>query len=206
MGAAFAVALGLALIVLAVAGTGEDGLVAALRVTARWSFLLFWIAYCARAIGKLSGPALARLGRRGREFGLAYAAAHLIHLGLVVWLFHIAPRPPISNRLIVFFSIGIFWTYLLAFLSFGNLADALGPRGWRAVRLVGMNYLLFAFGFDFVRPLLHLESAQYPISRFAEYAPFAAMSLAAPLLVIAAAAQTRLHIRYTRATVGHAAD
>jgi hypothetical protein len=61
-----------------------NALVTALRLTARWSFLLFWMAYTGSAMGALFGPAFEVLARRGREFGLAYAAAHLIHLGLVV--------------------------------------------------------------------------------------------------------------------------
>jgi hypothetical protein len=58
----------------------------ALRMTARWSFLLFWVAYAGGALATLFGPALAPLSGRGREFGLAFAAAHLVHIGLVIWL------------------------------------------------------------------------------------------------------------------------
>jgi hypothetical protein len=56
----------------------------ALELTARWSFLLFWLAYAGNAVAILFGAQLAA----GREFGLAFASAHLVHIGLVVWLFH----------------------------------------------------------------------------------------------------------------------
>jgi hypothetical protein len=204
MGPAFGVAFILAAAVLAVRGANVDSLVTALRITARWSFLLFWIAYCGSALGKLCGRAFAPLARRGREFGLAYAAAQLIHLGLVVWLFRISPRQPISTRSAIFFSIGIFWTYLLAVLSFGNFAEALGPRGWRAVRVTGMNYILLAFGLDFIAPLIHPVAAP-SLSPLIAYVPFAAMSVAAPILVLAAAALYQMEMRYSHSDLGPAA-
>jgi hypothetical protein len=153
------------------------------------------MAYCGSALGSLFGPAFAPVARRGREFGLAYAAAQSVHLGLVMWLFHISSRPPLSTRLIVFFSVGIFWTYLLAVFSFGNLAGALGPRGWRALRAAGMNYILLAFSFE-------PADAQFSILRLIEYVPFAAMSIAAPVFVFAASAHRRFGIGYSRARLG----
>ena len=150
---AFGVALGLAAAVLAIKGTDAKSLVMALQVTARWSFLLFWVAYAGRAVTELFGPAFAPLARRGREFGLAYASALLIHLGLVVWLFHISSRAPLSGTSFAFFVLGMVWTYLLAVLSFGRLAEALGPSGWRVVRVAGLNYILYAFAIDFVTTL-----------------------------------------------------
>ena len=195
---AFGIALGLAAAVLALNGTDTKSLVMALRLTARWSFLLFWVAYAGGAMAALFGPALAPLAGRGREFGLAYAAAQLIHLGLVVWLFQVSSRPPLSGELIVFFSIGIFWTYLLAIFSFGGPSRALGSRGWRTLRIVGLNYILFAFAFDFVPVAIH-GTTHYGVGRLVEYAPFAAMSVAAPLLVLAAAAHRRLGMRYSHA-------
>lgn len=199
---AFAAAFGLAATILAIKGTDTESLRVALRMTARWSFLLFWIAYSGKAISALFGPAFAPLARRGREFGLAYAAAQLVHLGLVVWLFQISARPPLSGRLSAFFIVGIVWTYLLAVFSFGGPAETLGPRGWRTLRIAGMNYILFAFAFDFVPPVIRSAIPQYGIRHIVEYVPFAVMSVAAPLLVLAAAAHRRLELRYSRAGLG----
>jgi hypothetical protein len=61
------------------------------------------VAYAGGAIAELFGPALGPLARRGREFGLAYAAAQLIHVGLVVWLFQITSRLPLSGKVLVLF-------------------------------------------------------------------------------------------------------
>jgi hypothetical protein len=69
---------------------------------------------------------------------LAYAAAQLTHVSLVIWLFHISARPPLSGKLFAFFTIGIVWTYLLAALSFVGFADALGRRAWRTLRVTGL--------------------------------------------------------------------
>jgi hypothetical protein len=195
MGVAFGVALALAAPVLAVAGTDAEGLRVALRVTARWSFVLFWMAYAGGAVATLLGPAVAPLARRGREFGLAFASAHLVHIGLVVWLYQILNHLPLSGPLSAFFVIGIFWTYLLAALSFGGLSEALGRRYWHLVRFVGMNYILLAFARDFVPPVIRSGIAHQDIWRSVAYVPFAAMSVAAPLLVFAATACRRFWIR-----------
>jgi hypothetical protein len=191
MSVAFGVALALAVAVLAVAGTDTKSIRLALELTARWSFLLFWMAYAGGAIAALFGPALAPLARRGRDFGLAFAAAHLVHIGLVVWLYQISTRPPLSGSLFVFFTIGIAWTYLLAALSFGGLSRALGPRRWRLVRILGLNYILLAFAYDFVPSGVHTAILHPDVRHFAGYVPFAAMSVAAPLLNFAAAAHRR---------------
>jgi hypothetical protein len=199
MSVAFGVALALAVAVLALLGTGEKSIRVALRLTARWSFLLFLLAYSGRAMAKLFGPALAPLARRGREFGLAFASAHLIHIGLVIWLYQILARPPLSGSLFVFFAVGIFWTYLLAALSFGNLSRALGPTGWRLVRIAGLNYILLAFARDFVSAVVHPAVTHQELAHFVAYVPFAAMCVAAPLLNLAAAAHRRREMRHVTA-------
>jgi hypothetical protein len=202
MGLAFGIALGLSFAVLAINGTDAKSLVMALRLTARWSFLLFWIAYAGGPMAALFGPALKPLAARSREFGLAYAAAQLIHLGLVVWLFQISSRPPLSGKLLVFFVVGIVWTYLLTIFSFGGLSNALGSKGWRYLRIVGLNYILFAFAFDFVPVAIH-GAAHYGVGRLVEYAPFAAMSVAAPLLLLAAALHRHFGMRFTITSYGY---
>jgi hypothetical protein len=139
MGVAFGVAFALAVIVFALIGINATSIGVALRVTARWSFLLFWMAYAGGAMAVLYPRALAPLARCGREFGLAFAAAHLVHIGLVVWLCWISNRLVLPRPLFVFFMIAIVWTYLLAALSFGAVSKALGPRRWRLVRVLGLN-------------------------------------------------------------------
>jgi hypothetical protein len=183
MGTAFAIALAVAALVLVFAGAGNKGVRLALELTARWSFLLFWLAYAGNAVAALFG--LPILAGHARNFGLAFAAAHAVHIGLIVWLTHILGRAVLPPGLFWFFMAGLFWTYLLAGLSFGGV-KALGPALWRWIRVIGMNYILVAFGRDFVLPVLYPKPAQINLGHFAFYAPFMVLAIAAPLLVLAA--------------------
>jgi len=171
-GAAFCTAALLAAAVLSIFGTGTDGLRRALQVTARFSFLLFWLAYAGGALKTLFGSAFQPIAWRGREFGLAYASAHLIHVGLVVWLYQVSEQPPVSPSVFWFFSIGLFWTYLLALLSIRRLAQALGRVCFRILRFAGMEYISFAFLVDFVGHPLHAD-----ILNLILYVPFAILSV-----------------------------
>jgi len=184
MGAAFAVALTITLAAFVLRGIDNKSIRLALELTARWSFVLFWLAYAGGALANLFGWGF--LAGRGRQLGLAFAAAHLVHIGLVVRLYQISINPPLGPGLFLFFAIGLFFTYLLAVLSFGG-AKAMGPTLWRPVRFVGLNYILIAFARDFVLPVLYPKPTQYNLAHFIAYAPFAAASIAAPLLVLAAA-------------------
>ena len=186
MGTAFAIALAIATMALALYGTGNAGTRTALELTARWSFLLFWLAYAGNAVAILFGAR--NLASHARDFGLAFAAAHLVHIGLIVWLAHILGRAVLPPGLFWFFMAGLFWTYLLAGLSFGGV-KALGPTAWRWIRLAGMNYILVAFGRDFVLPVLYPKPAQVNLGHFMFYAPFMVLAIAAPLLVLAAHAR-----------------
>lgn len=124
MALAFLIAAVTATIVLAIFGSGERGTAIALRITARWSFILFWFAYAGGAMSKLFGLRLAPMAWRGRDFGLAYASAQVVHVGLVLWLFYLAPG---SNGGMVFFWVGIACTLLLALFSLPLVREALGP-------------------------------------------------------------------------------
>jgi hypothetical protein len=181
IGVALAVALAASSLVLGLAGAGEKPTRLALDITARWSFLLFWLAYAGGAVAKITG--WESLSGRGREFGLCFAAAHLVHIGLVIWLSYLLGRIALSGGLLIFFLVGLFFVYLLAVLSFGG-AKAMGPKAWRILRFVGMNYILIAFARDFVLPVLHPKPAQHTVAHFLAYAPFAILSVAAPLLVL----------------------
>src|ERR1700733_15882879 len=127
MASAFCAELGLAALVLAAFGTQERGTDIALQVTARFSFLLFWPAYAAGAMTALFGPVFEPFKGRAREFGLAFASAHLVHLALVAWLSYIGHAP--SRGVFVFFGVAVLCTYLLALFSVRHLQQALGSRG-----------------------------------------------------------------------------
>jgi hypothetical protein len=175
--------LALAADILADRGTGVDGIGQAVRYTARWSFLFFWLSYVGGALATLFGSAFAGLARSARSLGLAFAAALQVHIGLVIWLGVAIDQIPLSGGVLWFFVVALSSTYLLALLSFGIGTRALG-RLWRPVLFVATTYILIAFGRDFVEGALdpNMRSWRYA----AEYLPFAALSLIALPLRLAA--------------------
>lgn len=184
MAAGFVVACGLMALMLALFGVGERGTSIALRATARWSFLLFWPAYSVGALATLWPGRFSGLAKRGREFGLAFASAQVVHVGLVLWLYRIAARP---QGAMLFFWAGILCIYLLALFSLPRLYEALQPRSWRVLSAVTMDYVALVFATDFIILPLQEGAVEYPLS----YIPFALMLMCGLGLRIAAAA-TRL--------------
>jgi hypothetical protein len=186
LGKLVAVAVGVTLVLafgtLIVVGGGESGTFMALRVTARWCFLVFWLAYAGGPLAVLFGPAFGGLARRGREFGLAFAAALVVHLGLVVWLYQVSVKAPVSAKTLIFFGIGVFWVGLLALLSFARVYRLFDPMAVRVLRGVGINFIAFSFLIDFAKNPLRGD-----FGTFIGYAPFLALAVAGPGLWVAAA-------------------
>lgn len=175
MGSAFGTAAVLAAIVLAVFGAGKPGTVDALQVTARFSFLLFWLAYAGGGLAVLLGPPLQPLQRHGRDFGLAFAAAHLVHIGLVAWLCWIGATPAIE--VFRFFVPPLAVVYILALFSMRSLQQVLGRMLWGLLRTVGMTYIAYAFAADFLTSPLSGNTTHIVM-----YAPFAVLTVAGPVL------------------------
>jgi hypothetical protein len=191
MGTAFLIAFVSAATALAIFGVGERGIVIALRLTARWSFLLFWLAYAGGAIARLFGPRLAGLASHGRDFGLAFSSAQVVHVGLVLWLFYLMPG---SNGGMVFFWVGILCTYLLALFSLPRLHAALGPPLWRILRTVAIEYIALVFAADFILlPLQAVGLGKYPLS----YLPFALMLVGGVGLRVASTAFCNSPLTYS---------
>jgi hypothetical protein len=91
--------------------------------------------------------------------------------------------------MLVFFSVGVFFTYLLALFSLPRLREALGPRLWPALRTIALEYIALVFAVDLiVDPLLAVGVGKFPIS----YLPFVLMLLAGVGLRIVAFARASL--------------
>ncbi|WP_426424234.1 hypothetical protein [Bradyrhizobium genosp. A] len=178
VGAAFAANLFLAVMILVARGADAHGTDAALFATGRVAFLWFWAAYAGGALATLLGATFLPLKQRGREFGLAFAAALFVHLALVSWRCWIGAVPPLA--ILIRFGIAAAFTLLLALFSLGNLHALLGPKGWQLLRTIGMNYILYVFLYDFGNP------SHGGIRRLVEYLPFTLMATAAALLQLAA--------------------
>ena len=185
----FAVALAIVLDYRLAAGPGER-VSGALRATARWSFILFWLASVGRPLATLFGGRFQALAAHARDLGLSYASAHLVHLALVVWIYYYAivhgKELPSQNTLILF-GIAVFWTYLLVLLSFDSFAAKLKARTCRVLRASGVEYIALAFFIDFFK-----SPFQNGFAHIADYAPFVVLSVAGPLLRLAAMGKRRL--------------
>jgi len=188
MAAAFLVGLVITLAARAGAGPGER-VVLALRATARWSFLLFWLASTGGALTTLFGSRFQALAHRARDLGLAFASAHLVHLGVVAWVYYSSPDPPVRSTLI-FFGIAAVWTYVLAVLSVKRLSARLNPRVWRTVRTLGVEYIGLAFLTDFAK-----HPFQGGVLEVANYLPFLALAIAGPILRLAALVKRLSQVR-----------
>jgi hypothetical protein len=177
--------------VLAGYGTGLEGIGQAVRYTARWSFLFFWLSYTGGALAILFGPVFAGLARRARALGLAFATALQVHIGLVIWLGVVIGQIPLQGGLLLLFLAGLFCTYLLVLLSFGIGTRNLG-RLWRPLIFLATTYILIAFGRDF------LLDAPYQLTQhwlsFVEYVPFALLSVIAIPLRLAAYLRQRFEL------------
>jgi len=154
----FATATAVAVAILVKDGIEPDGTKAALRASARFSFLLFWGAYAGGLLRKVPLAPAQWLSKRRREFGLSFATAHSIHLGLILWLFHVSATAPVPLNTIIVDGIGFGWMYLMAILSFNFARRWLNPLAWRVVLNIGLEYIAYVFATDFI--LLHLRDGQ----------------------------------------------
>jgi hypothetical protein len=176
MAAAFCASLGLALSIVAIFGI-ERGIYVALAATARLAFLIFWLAYAGGALASLFGSVFLPLQEHARDFGLAFAAALSVHLGLVASLCVIGHAPDVHT--FVIFGVAAGFSYLLALLSIRQVRQALPQKLWPLIRAVAMNYILFAFLLDFTKfPSNNLRDV-------IKYLPFAAVGFVGPILKLA---------------------
>lgn len=179
--ASFCIAFVLAGLVCALYGTGPAGLVLALKVTSRFSYFLFLGVYAGGTLSTLFGPAFLPIRQNVRHFGLGFAAAQAVHLGLVIWLVRAAPQSSLSGTVFWFTSIGLVFTYILAIFSIRRLAMTLGQWGWRLLRLVCLEYIALGFFIEFISHPLRADAVTV-----LGYLPFIILSVTATVLRIAA--------------------
>jgi hypothetical protein len=180
MAAAFCVALGLAAGVVAAFGAQSHGFSIALDATGRLDFLLFWPAYAGGALAALFGNAFAPLRDNVRNFGLAFAAALPVHLGLVACLCAAGDAP--GARTFVVFGAAAIFTYVLAVLSIPRVRQTLPDRFWPPIRWLAMNYIAYAFFKDFTRHGIGDFYGAGGAHDILKYAPFAALAVVGPML------------------------
>jgi DMSO/TMAO reductase YedYZ heme-binding membrane subunit len=146
-GAAIAAGAAAALGLAAGAAPDERWQLAA-RYTARCSFALFLPVYVASSWNRLWPSAAARaVVRRRRALGLAFAAAHTVHLVALVTYNAVTDQRPDAPTLVVGGG-----AYLAMFAMAATSNDAavrrLGPH-WRRLHRVGVHWLWFVFAFSY---------------------------------------------------------
>lgn len=134
----------------ALLGADKTGATAAVKVSALLSFLLFLAAYAGGPLAALFGRRFEALARRGRELGLAFAAALSVHLGLVALTIAWSSHPFEPNGLEIAEMIGAAWIYALAVFSIARLRRLLSPAVWRWMRILGMDYIALIFARNFL--------------------------------------------------------
>jgi hypothetical protein len=196
MAGSFAVALAILLMVQRYSDpSGRLGV--ELQATARWSFTLFWLASTGRALATLFAPRFQGLARHARDLGLAFASAHVVHMGLVVWLLHVLPQP-FPRWPLAFLSVGVLWVYLLVLLAIPRVAGKFAPKTVRALRSVGVEYIGLVFLLDFAK-----NPFQGGVGYLLAYLPFLALAIAGILLRRAAALK---RLRASLADLGDVTD
>jgi hypothetical protein len=146
-------------IVLGLHGTGEDGMRALLRATARTSLALFLLAYLASTLRALVDRPFTRWLLRNRRYvGVSFAASHLVHGAAIVGLSRATATPPDTGTLAAG---GLAYAFVAAMTatSFDRSATWLGPRAWNRLHRAGIHYLWFVFAFTFAGTLVQARGA-----------------------------------------------
>jgi len=172
-------------LVLAAAGTGEDGVRMLIRATARSSALLFLIAFLARPARQLWRSELTAFALRNRRyFGVSVAASHLLHGIAIVWLFTAHPGAYETNlTTLVGGGLGFAFLFAMAATSSDAAVAKLGRRRWQLLHRTGAWYVWFVFAFTFVPDPARGWDATHALA--------VAAFTAAPLVRAAAYAKTR---------------
>lgn len=130
-------------------GWTHDGAMAAARLTARFSFLWFVVAWSASALMRLwPGGWRSQLLYRRRAVGLGFAAAHTVHLAALL-IAVLAFAEPRALTTIVGGGIGYAFMAAMALTSNDAAVRAMGPRNWKLLHATGGYALAAIFAFSY---------------------------------------------------------
>lgn len=131
--------------VLVTNGWNEDGLRAAIRVTARGSFLFFVAAFSASSLALFVVSPLTRWQLANRRFlGISFALCHLLHAGAILALAAHTEGATLAGRAHDVIGGSVIYGLILFMLvtSFDRPAAWVGPRLWKRVHTLG-GYVIF---------------------------------------------------------------
>ncbi len=125
-------------------GTSDVNLVLLLTLTARIAFMIYLLIFVARPLRQLLPNDLTKwLLRERRSLGIAFAAVHTVHLGLIFTrldLDSLLDRPPIGTAV---GATAYLLMYLMLLTSFDAPARRIGPKNWRRLHKTGLYFIGF---------------------------------------------------------------
>jgi hypothetical protein len=161
VGWAAAIVLALCAAALAIAGGGEAGWRAVIRLSAKTSLLLFTAAFVASSARVLWRTELTRWLLANRRYvGVSFAASHAIHLAAIVTLLRVAPDFQINSATLIAGGLAYVFLAAMTATSFDRSAAWLGARRWRLLHKTGMYYCWFIFFISYA-PRALMESPWY---------------------------------------------
>lgn len=135
--------------ILALTGTGENGLRMAIRATARTSIALFLPAFVASAASRRWPTRASRwLLANRRYLGVSFAVSHFTHLLAILALTGWSPRRFVTDAgptAALLGGVGYVFIAAMTATSFDRSAAWLGPRRWKQLHTAGVYYLWGVF-------------------------------------------------------------
>jgi methionine sulfoxide reductase heme-binding subunit len=152
----------------------------AIRVTARFSIVLFLLAFTASAAWRFWPNAWTSWQRRNRRYlGVSFAVSHFTHLGAIAALGRLAPAELAADaNAITWIFGGLAYVFIAAMTltSFDRTAKMLQPRAWSLLHTTGSYYVWLIFANSYVSRALLMP----------EYIPIVMLIMLALVLRIAA--------------------
>lgn len=127
-------------------GRSDVNLVVLLTLTARIAFMIYLLIFVARPLRTLLPNELTKwLVRERRSLGIAFAAVHTVHLGLILTRHDLAS---LLDRPLIGTAVGAtayLLMYLMLLTSFDAPARRVGPKNWRRLHKTGLYFIGFVF-------------------------------------------------------------
>lgn len=129
-------------------GWSDEGLRAAIRITARSSFVLFLAAFSASSLAFFLPSRATRWQLANRRYlGISFALSHLIHGAAIIALAVRTGGGSLTARVIGLAGAGVLYGFILFMLvtSFDRTAAWVGPRAWKTVHSTGSILIFLTF-------------------------------------------------------------
>lgn len=148
VGISAAVIVAMLAVVFAVHGWGGEGFAAAVRWTARTSFVLFLTAFSASSLRALwPSPGTRWLLSNRRYLGVSFAVSHLFHAAAIIGSIVTGDDTAGERTLAANVPGLVVYLFILSMLatSFDRTAAWVGPRVWRTLHTLGGYLVFFSF-------------------------------------------------------------